>query len=118
MLRCYLYIFFGEVSVKVFCSLFKNIILFIYLFTFDYAGSSLWHQLSLVVVCRLLISVASLVGSKASVCWASPAAARMGSVVVASGLYIFDFIVVLLGFTYSAAYGIFLGQGLNPCVRY
>ena len=100
MLVCHLYIFFGEVSVKVFDPL------FIYLFIY------LWLRWVFVCVRGLPLVAASgghssLRCAGLSLSWPlllrSTGSRRAGSVVVAHGP------------SCSAACGIFPDQGLNPC---
>ena len=73
------------------------------------AGSLLLHGYSLVVVCKLLIAVASLVQSTGF--------RYSGSVVVVPGLQSTGSVVVYQGLiSCPVACGIFLDQGLNPCL--
>ena len=83
------------------------IILLIYLFMA--AGSLLLHGYSLVVVRKLLIAVASLVQSTDF--------RYSGSVVVVPGLQSTGSVVMYQGLiSCPVACGIFLDQGLNPCL--
>ena len=102
---------------------FKKCIYFIYLFLAAFglhccaqAFSSCdeWRLL-FVVVCGLLIAVASLVVEHRLQVHGLQYLWHMGSVVVARRLQSTGSVVVAHGLSCSAARGIFLDQGLNPC---
>ena len=94
-----------------------------YLFTFGCVGSLLHAGflqlrragLLFVVVCRLLIAVASLVAEHRLQVHGLQQLWHTGSVVVARGLWSAGSVVVAHGLNFSTACGIFLDQGLNAC---
>ena len=109
-----------------FCFLFIKIILFIYVFVFDSAGSSLlWRLFSNCGNWCLLSSCGAWTSHCRgfSCCRARGFRARrlqylrhMGSVIVASGLSSTDSVVLAHGLSCSTTCGIFLDQGLNLCL--
>ena len=68
-----------------------------------------------VEMCGLLIAVASLVAKHGLEVRGLQELWHMGSVVVACGLLSAGSVAVAHGLSFSAACGIFPGQGLNPC---